>query len=192
MEGYYDHHPTLDLDRPVAIAGMIGSPYRHTAYHVSSRTGLPFTDLDRRIEHQAGQSLWDLVRLRGEPVLRELERELLLKSLRSRPAGIIALGDGALLDAANKQAVLESATLILLEMDLAAAYWQIRRHEEEHGRFWNPFLPSPISTIEQLRPVFQHLQPSLRDAHWVLPAAGRHSSQLALEVIRRLEAVEVG
>ncbi|MDY7094037.1 MAG: shikimate kinase [Acidobacteriota bacterium] len=192
MEGYYDHHATLQLNRPLAVAGMIGSPYRHTAYHVSSRTGLPFTDLDRKIEHEAGQSLWDLVTLRGEPALRELERKVLLQTLRARPAGIIALGDGTLLDADNKRAVLESTTLVHLEMDLAANYWHIRRHEEEHGRFWNPFLPSPITRIEELRPVFQQLEPSLRDAHWVLPAAGRHSSQLALEIIGRLQEVKAG
>lgn len=192
MEGYYDHHATLQLERPLAVAGMIGSPYRHTAYHVSSRTGLPFTDLDRKVEHEAGQSLWDLVSLRGEPALRELEREVLQQTLRARPAGIIALGDGTLLDTANKEAVLEEATLVLLDMDLATTYWHIRRHEEAHGRLWNPFLPSPITGIDQLRPVFQRLEPSLRDAHWVLPAAGRHSSQLALEIIRRLQEVKAG
>lgn len=192
MSGYYDHHATLQLDRPLAIGGIIGTPYRQTAYHVSSRTGLPFSDLDRLIEHEAGQSLWDLVHEHGEAAMREIESELLRRALRARPAGVLALGDGTLLDEQSRAAVAEQATLAFLELDLAGAYWVIRRHEEANGRFWNPFLPSPIVDIEQLRPIYDRLAPGLRQAEWTIPAAGRHPSQLALEIIRRLESPSRG
>lgn len=57
---YYDYHPTVQLARPLALGGVPGAPYREVGHHLATLTGLTLIDLDRWIEHQVGQSLWDL------------------------------------------------------------------------------------------------------------------------------------
>lgn len=188
MEGYYDPHPLLHLRQPVVLAGLPGARHRQVAHAVASRTGISFADLDRWIEHEAGSSLWDLVTQRGKDALREIEGRLLDRALRSQPAPVIALGDATLLEPTNLARVMAESTFVHVRLDLAGAYWQVRRHEEEHGRAWNPFVPSPVSDIADLRPLYQRLEPLLRRARLTLEAAGRHPSDLASELIERLHA----
>ena len=44
---YYDYHPTLQLERPVVLGGMPGTPYREVGHYLTSLTGLPLLDLER-------------------------------------------------------------------------------------------------------------------------------------------------
>ncbi|MCB1056679.1 MAG: hypothetical protein KDD11_14350 [Acidobacteria bacterium] len=188
MGDYYDPHPLLQLRQPVVLAGVPGARHRQVAHAAAARTGISFADLDRWIEHEAGASLWDLVAARGEAALREIEARLLERALRTAPPSIIALGDTTLLEQANRERIDESATLVHVHLDLAGAYWQIRRHEETHGRGWSPFVPSPVEDIAELRPLFQRLEPVLAGARLRLEAAGRHPSELATELIEHLRA----
>ncbi|MEL7061035.1 MAG: shikimate kinase, partial [Acidobacteriota bacterium] len=97
MNDYYSHHPLVSLDRHVVLAGFVTEETRGIGYRLAALTGLPVTDLDRSIEHVAGQSVWKLIWNEGEARYRELERVALRRALDDRPLGIITLGDGTLL-----------------------------------------------------------------------------------------------
>lgn len=182
MNGYYDHHPSLLLERPVAVVAFFGQTQRRAAHHVAARTGLPLHDLDRLIEHEAGQSLWDLVRAAGETGLRQLESRLLRQALRSRPPGLIALGDGALIQPANQEVVLAEATLVYLQRDLPGTYWHLRELESREGRIWDPFLPHPLDRLELLQPAFKLRRPGYERAPQRLDLAGKTPGQVAEEL----------
>ena len=51
MDDYYSPHPRVQLDQAIAIAGQIGSGARMIGRCLSARTGLPFVDVDRQVEH---------------------------------------------------------------------------------------------------------------------------------------------
>jgi 3-dehydroquinate synthase len=75
---------------------------------------LPFVDLDRVIETNAGKSIPQIMEAQGEPAFRDLETAA-LKSMAHEYPSIIALGGGALLRDENR-AIAESSGQILLLM----------------------------------------------------------------------------
>ena len=83
--GYYDYSPTVALRRAVACCGHPGSGYREVVYDLAALTGLPLHDMDRRIEHEVGQSQWSWVREHGLDNLHDLQASL-LPSVPSFPA----------------------------------------------------------------------------------------------------------
>jgi shikimate kinase len=178
MQDYYDYHPLLTLEQPLILAGFVGGPQRQVAYGLSARLGLPFVDLDRWIEHDAGRSLWEILAEGGEGQLREIEGAALDRALRARPAGILALGATALLSASNLNAVLEGATLVALKIDLPNLYWLLRGRETEGEGHRHPFVPFPLTSIEDLRPVYDTLKVPLQQAHHTVDTAGRHPTRL--------------
>ena len=102
MQGYYDYGPLVDLRKPVALAGYLTEETRVVGYRLAALLGLPSIDLDRRIEHQSGRSVWSLVWDESEARYRQLERQELRRAVRERPCGILSLGDGTLMDEENR------------------------------------------------------------------------------------------
>ena len=139
MEGYYDYHPTVHLERPLVLAGYLGEENRLLGLKLAALAGLPSTDLDRQIEHHAGRSIWDLVWNQGEASYRALERRYLVRLLRERPAGILSLGDGTLIDEDNRRLVEKEAHLVVLSRDLAHCFFSLKRGpRSEKGRRRRP------------------------------------------------------
>ena len=77
----------------VALAGFMGVGKSTVGPLVADRLGLPWWDLDRRVEERSGQSISDLFRTRGEAVFRDLELEALRSGLAEGPA-VVSLGGG--------------------------------------------------------------------------------------------------
>lgn len=174
MSGYYDHDSLVDLDRHMALAGLVTADTRRVGWQVASLTGLPFIDLERLMEHEAGMSIWEMISAEGPLYFRHLERESLARALADRPFGILVLGDGTLLHEADRRRVAAETTLVALERDLPNCYWRFQalaRREPEASPFWHPLFPDPLTSIDQVRPFYQERQPTL--------AAARHSYALA-------------
>lgn len=183
MEGYYDPHPLLTLDRHVALAGLVTADTRRIGHQLASLTALPLIDLERRMEHEAGQSVWELVFQEGGREFRELERRCLARALLERPCGVLVLGDGTLLDESSRRSVAAATRLVALERDLPNCYWRLQTLQRERSqRCWHPFYPELLQSIDQVRPFYQERQPTLAAARHTIPLAGRSS----YEVLRRL------
>ena len=177
-EGYYSHLPTRALERPLALVAFPGDEHHRAGHSLAARTGIPFVDVDRWVEHEAGQSLWELVDHLGEAAYRRLEAAQVRRALAALPASIIALGDGSLLDDGSRQSVLREATLVHLNRDLANAYWRLRELESTGSRPLHPFLSSPISDIDQLRPTFNARQQAYRQAHHVIDLESKNGGRI--------------
>jgi XRE family transcriptional regulator, aerobic/anaerobic benzoate catabolism transcriptional regulator len=186
MQGYYDYHPLRTLERPLVLAGPIGGPQRQVAHGLSARLGLPFVELDRWIEHDAGASLWEILAEGGEEPLRQWETDALARALRARPAGIVVLGPTALLHSDNLPAVLQGATLVALRIDLPNLYWFLRGREQDGGPQRHPFLPHPLDSIDALRPLYETQQTALAEAHHTIDAVGKHPTRLTEELLVEL------
>jgi len=113
--GYYSYDPTLVLKRPIAIAGPLGAGTQIVGAYLSQRTGLPFVDLDRGIEHLAGQSLLELHLTKGAGFVHRMERKLMKKVLAQNPPAIVALGEGALSSSYARFFATRNATLVYLK-----------------------------------------------------------------------------
>jgi len=189
LSAYYDHHPTLILERPVALIGFPGVEYPRVGHDLASLTGLPLIELDRWIEHQAGQSLWALLQERGPVFLRDMEARLLEKALAAQPCGLIILGDGTLIDRSSLEKVQEKAALVYFRVPLVSAYWELRRQLEERPPGPSPFLPRPLDHIDLLRPLFAERRPGFESAHMTIDMEAQQPEDavpLLVEALPRL------
>ena len=92
------------------------------------RLRLPFYDLDRRIETAAGQSIAEIFSA-GEPAFRRLESQE-LRQVLGLPAGVVALGGGALLDPANRGLAERNGRVVCLRAPLEVLAPRLERDRE--------------------------------------------------------------
>lgn len=184
------------LSKPLVLIGFPGIEYRQVGRDLAALTGLPFIDVDQWVEHQAGQSLWALVQSRGEDLLHQARARLLDKALNSRPCGIVVVGDGtALTEPARLEQVVEAAVVVYFKLSLAMAYWTLRRQLRERGLLAHPFLPHPLDSSEQLRPLFAACQMGCESAHMTIDMEHRDTDEavrLMMEALPRLGASDPG
>lgn len=188
MDGYYDYTPLASLGKHLVIAGYIGEETRLIGYQLASLTGLPVTDLDRKVEHHAGKSVWELIWSEGEGRYRNLEQEHLRGLLAARPFSILTLGDGALIAAENRRLV-AGCHLVALDLDLANCYWRLKSGVARDRENWHPLYPGPLERFEQLRPFYDLRAPGLAAADHQIPLRGKGRNEVVAALIELLPAL---
>ena len=164
LSNYYEHGPLVLLQRPIALIGFLGVDQHGLGRDLAALSGLTLIEVDRWIEHEAGQSLVSLVQTQGIEALRQLEDRFLTQALATRPPGIIVLGDGALIKETNLRQVLDKATLVYLKLSLASTYWKLRH---QAGGL-HPLLLQPPESTAELRPLLAERQVGFDQAHVTL------------------------
>lgn len=91
--------------------------------------GVPFCELDERVEARAGSSVAGIFREQGEAAFRALERGALEEALARGGPAVIALGGGALLDRSLRTRALDEAWVVVLEASEAAILERTRGDE---------------------------------------------------------------
>ena len=164
LSNYYEYGPLVLLQRPIVLIGFLGVDQHGLGRDLAALSGLPLIEVDRWIEHEAGQSLVSLVQTQGIEALRQLEDRFLTQALTTRPPGIIVLGDGALIKETNLRQVLDKATLVYLKLSLASTYWKLR-HQTVGP---HPLLLQPPESTAELRPLLAERQGGFDQAHVTL------------------------
>lgn len=83
----------MSLPRPVVLIGLSGAGKSSVARYAAAALGCGWSDLDQRIEEQAGRSVAEIFASSGERYFRELERQAMIQALTG-PAQVIAAGAG--------------------------------------------------------------------------------------------------
>lgn len=168
------------MRRPLFLYGFMASGKSTVARLVAERTGRPWLDLDALIEQDAGVSVAEIFRTRGEAAFRALERERLLSLLADRrasdaPAPVIALGGGALLGREVRLQALDEAVVVTLETSAREALARSASAER-------PLLAGsdPLARIEALLEARRHVY---AEAHARIPTDGVEPDQVAERVI---------
>jgi 3-dehydroquinate synthase len=98
----------------IILTGFMGAGKTSVGREVATRMGCRFVDLDDLIVARAGKSIPDIFSEDGEPAFRALEATLCREM--GEPAGlVVAVGGGAVVNPANREALAAGGTLICLD-----------------------------------------------------------------------------
>ncbi len=184
MDGYYDYAPRKIPAVPICLIGFMGAGTHQLASLVSQMTGLPLFDIDRHIEHMAGRSLAHSYLEAGEFWVRDQEKAILSKALQSVPPGIIALGDGILLDPVNQDEVNSESILVYIERSLESLLAGIRAELLKRPAKYPQLIMMPPDDLESIRRLLDLRLPGYCRADFVIRGDNRKLSSLAGEIIR--------
>ena len=103
---------TMD-NRNIVLTGFMGTGKTAVGRQMAQQLGRPFVDMDALIEQRTGKPISAVFAEQGEPAFRLMEAEL-CRELAALRGLVIATGGGALVPAANRQALAGSSLLICL------------------------------------------------------------------------------
>lgn len=85
-----------------ALVGMPGSGKSTVGRQLAQRAGVPFVDLDHRLEQVLGTSIRSFFEAEGEARFRDLEAEVLADVASAQGGMVLSTGGGAVLRAENR------------------------------------------------------------------------------------------
>ncbi len=183
---YYDPHPTLQLERALALVGFMGSGVRNVARGLSARTGLPLHDLQRMAESEAGMS-WARMLLEGGPEeLALAEARALDRALGEAQPGVIALSHGALMDHGIREKVLARTRLVYLERPLDVSFERVVAKLRAQPASIAEFMLGPPRGVDDLRPYFEEREAGYLQAPVALGARDLHDQEIVETLLAEL------
>jgi shikimate kinase len=129
----------------IVLTGFMGTGKSEVGRRLATRLGRAFVDTDQLVERDAGKSVAAIFADDGEEAFRARERDAVATAAARRDA-VIAVGGGAVLDAANRARLREAGVVVCLT---ASAETILRRVGETTHR---PLLAGgePRAAIERL------------------------------------------
>ncbi|MBS3957642.1 MAG: shikimate kinase [Clostridiales bacterium] len=108
----------------VYLVGFMGSGKSTVGLFVAEKLGMPFIDLDARIETAAGMSVVEMFEARGEEAFRAAESAA-LESLAFESPSVVACGGGIILHDANRRALQKTGVVVYLRVGAEEAIARI-------------------------------------------------------------------
>ena len=163
----------------VALLGVRGAGKSTVGVELAKRLSVPFVELDRRIEDEAGLSLTEMFSLHGEGYYRDVECRVLARLLEGPEYGVLATG-GSLVTHPESWSLLR---------DRAQTVW-LKAEPKDH---WNRVLAqgddrpmrASSNAFEQLQALLAARAPLYREADITINTSERRPE----EIVDRIAAV---
>lgn len=188
MSDYYEPYPRILLERPILIAGQIGCGARLIARTLCARTGLPFIDVDRKIEHEAGASLAQIARDQGSGRIARWARTIVERHAQQRPWSAIVL-DHAWPTIEVAQLLRRNLDFVHIQRSNDFLLGRIRREIQHAGRWMSEGFPETVVDAADLEPYLDRRRPLLSEARILLDAGSQHELAVARIVQESLDPV---
>jgi XRE family aerobic/anaerobic benzoate catabolism transcriptional regulator len=166
----------------IALIGLRGAGKSTLGTMLAAELEVPFVELDREVEREAGLPLGEIFTLYGQAGYRRLERHCLERVLREHARAVIAVGGGV---------VAEEDTFALL---LARCYtvWLKARPEEHMARVLAQGDLRPMAghseAMEDLKRILAAREPFYRQADAVVETSGQ-TPQESFAALRQVVGV---
>jgi shikimate kinase len=175
----------MQLNRTVALVGMMGAGKTSVGRRLAARLGVPFADADQEIEAAAGLTVAEIFEKHGEPEFRAGERRVIARLLCD-PPHVLATGGGAYMDPSTRAAMRQKAFTIWLKAPVELLLARVA------GKRKRPLLNNgdPKETLERL---LAAREPVYAEADHVLECAeGPHGAAVeeAMAVLRGNGVIE--
>ncbi|MGE0498556.1 MAG: helix-turn-helix transcriptional regulator [Ramlibacter sp.] len=86
----------LGREKRVALIGLRGAGKTTLGEQLAAQRGVPFVELDRQIEREAGTSMNEILLLHGQAGYRRYERRALLRIAEDHPDGVVMTTGGSI------------------------------------------------------------------------------------------------
>lgn len=161
---------------------MPGSGKSTVGRHVARHLQWAFFDTDHLIEQQIGCSIREFFELHGEAAFRDVEADVIRRSMLDPGSRVVATGGGAVLRESNRTTLHQGGVVFYLRSapeDLA------RRLRHDAHR---PLLQGAADPLRRLRQLYAERDPLYRaTAHYVIEAARPSVHTLVNMVLMQLE-----
>ena len=98
----------LGRDKRVALIGLRGAGKTTLGAELAAQRGVPFVELDREIEREAGTSMNEILLLHGQAGYRRYERRALLRIAEDHPEGVVMTTGGSIVSERDTFDLLQS------------------------------------------------------------------------------------
>ena len=159
----------------ITLTGFMGSGKTTVGKVLADFLGCPFMDLDDLVVKKAGKSIPDIFAQDGEPAFRELEAQVLRKTVAkyAESTAVLALGGGAVLAPASAALLHEKTVCIYLRATLDTLL--ARLEGETAGR---PLADASLADrLAAREPIYE------KTAHVVIDTDGLSPDEVADEII---------
>ncbi len=160
------------------LVGPMGSGKTEVGRELSSRTGLPFIDIDKLVEERLGMTVSEVFRTKGEEAFRDAESGV-LEEVAAGEEAVVACGGGAVLRAENISIMRRGGMVVYLRVSPEEA---ARRIGSARGR---PLLEGAEDMALRLGSIMGNREMLYRGAaHAEVDTDGRLPREVAEEVER--------
>ena len=159
----------------ITLTGFMGSGKTTVGKVLADFLGCPFMDLDDLVVKKAGKSIPDIFAQDGEPAFRQLEAQVLRKTVEkyAESTAVLALGGGAVLAPASAALLHEKTVCIYLRATLDTLL--ARLEGETAGR---PLADDALAErLASREPIYE------KTAHVIIDTDGLSPDEVADEII---------
>ena len=159
----------------IALTGFMGSGKTTVGKVLADFLGCPFMDLDDLVVKKVGKSIPDIFAQDGEPAFRQLEAQVLRKTVEkyAESTAVLALGGGAVLAPSSAALLHEKTVCIYLRASLETLL--ARLEGETAGR---PLADASLADrLAAREPIYE------KTAHVVIDTDGLSPDEVADEII---------
>jgi shikimate kinase len=143
------------MSGPVCVlVGPPGAGKTTVGEALAGRLGVAFRDTDRDIEAERGTPITDIFVYEGEEAFRDYERAAVAQALAEHD-GVLALGGGAVLDAATREA-LRGLRVVFLSVELADSAKRVGLARDRPVLMANP-RAMLAGLLEARRPLYEEV-----------------------------------
>ena len=164
-----------------ALVGMPGSGKSTFGRQLAHRAGVPFIDLDHRLEKTIGTSIRNFFDTEGEARFRDLEAQVLAEVAQQPGGMVLSTGGGAVLRAENRVVLRQFGNVLYLRASPEEIYKRVK-HDKTR-----PLLQGG-NPMGKLRELYAVRDPLYREtAHFVIETGRPSVSTLVAMVMMQLE-----
>lgn len=168
--------------RRIALIGLRGAGKSTLGRMLAEGRGVPFVELTKEIEADAGMALAEIMALGGQAMYRRYERRALERVLVAHESAVIATGGGLVAEPANYELLLSNCFTV----------WVTATPEDHMGRVIaqgdrRPMADNP-EAMDDLRLILQERAPLYAKADAHLDTAGNAAADSLAELKALLES----
>ncbi len=153
------------------LVGFMGTGKSTLGRQVAEQMGLPFFDLDERIEKAAGMKVAEIFAREGEEGFRRRESDALREIVETAGPFVLATGGGAFTLDVNRRLMKSSGVVVWLDVPIGEILGRIDGGERP---LWK--------TPQEVRELHECRQSSYREAHFRLPLDGAGPAEAAVRL----------